>query len=131
PLSDRLTTATGFQKWGLAMGTEAAVILTDQLAGRDNPWASLFDPLRLRLRASAGDLVMENTNVARRFLQDRLKRWPVRHSERGEGRLVADGLGQTAVARDADGTLHAVSARCTHLGCIVEWNSGDASWDCP
>jgi Rieske Fe-S protein len=27
--------------------------------------------------------------------------------------------------------LHAVSARCTHLGCDVHWNPAERSWDCP
>jgi len=29
------------------------------------------------------------------------------------------------------GTVHAVSAVCTHLGCIVDWNKAENSWDCP
>jgi Rieske Fe-S protein len=29
------------------------------------------------------------------------------------------------------GTLHAVSARCTHMGCIVHWNPAETTWDCP
>ena len=33
--------------------------------------------------------------------------------------------------RDDDGTLHELSARCTHLGCIVNWNSAERTWDCP
>jgi Rieske Fe-S protein len=49
----------------------------------------------------------------------------------GEGSVVADGLGQKAVYRDDDGVLHAVSARCTHLGCIVRWNGAERTWDCP
>ena len=32
---------------------------------------------------------------------------------------------------DDDGTLHELSARCTHLGCIVNWNSAERTWDCP
>jgi Rieske Fe-S protein len=27
--------------------------------------------------------------------------------------------------------VHSVSARCTHLGCIVSWNNAERSWDCP
>ncbi len=27
--------------------------------------------------------------------------------------------------------FHAVSAVCTHMGCIVGWNETDRTWDCP
>lgn len=33
--------------------------------------------------------------------------------------------------RDEDGKVHALSAACTHMGCIVGWNANDRTWDCP
>lgn len=36
-----------------------------------------------------------------------------------------------AAYRDPEGALHAVSARCTHLGCAVNFNNAEKSWDCP
>ncbi len=45
--------------------------------------------------------------------------------------MIGSGLGQKAVHRDYHGVLHAVSARCTHLGCIVDWNAPEQTWDCP
>lgn len=132
PLSSGVWVATGFRKWGLAMGTAAAELLAAQIAGRDHPWTELFDPQRVRPKASAASFVKENANVALRFFGDRVvKRGDVEEIGPGEGRVVGDGLGQRAVYRDDDGTLHELSARCTHLGCIVNWNSAERSWDCP
>ena len=48
PLSSGVWVATGFRKWGLAMGTAAAELLAAQIAGRDHPWTDLFDPQRVR-----------------------------------------------------------------------------------
>ncbi len=44
--------------------------------------------------------------------------------------LKLDGK-KTAVYRDEDGTLHALSPVCRHLACIVAWNPAEHSWDCP
>src|SRR5207248_5147310 len=50
---------------------------------------------------------------------------------RGEGAVVRSGTKKIAVHRDQAGTLHACSAVCTHLGCVVAWNTAEKSWDCP
>jgi Rieske Fe-S protein len=49
----------------------------------------------------------------------------------GQGALIRSGLKKIAAYRDADGRLHARSAVCTHMGCIVHWNSFEQCWDCP
>ena len=36
-----------------------------------------------------------------------------------------------AVYRDARGTVTKRSAVCTHMGCIVDWNGAERTWDCP
>ena len=41
------------------------------------------------------------------------------------------GGGRCAVYRDEAGDLHAVSARCTHLGCLVRFNDAELAWECP
>jgi glycine/D-amino acid oxidase-like deaminating enzyme/nitrite reductase/ring-hydroxylating ferredoxin subunit len=99
PVSSGLWVATGFKKWGLAMGTAAAELLAAQIAGREHAWTELFDPIRLRPLASAPTLVKENANVAMRFVGDRL-------SKRG-------------------------NPRCTHMGCLLDWNGAEETWDCP
>ena len=33
--------------------------------------------------------------------------------------------------RDAAGKLTQCSAVCPHLGCVVEWNAAEKTWDCP
>jgi glycine/D-amino acid oxidase-like deaminating enzyme/nitrite reductase/ring-hydroxylating ferredoxin subunit len=132
PVTKNVYVATGFRKWGLAMGLASAELLEAWVDGRDHPWRELYDSRRLRLRAGAGPLLKENANVALRFFGDRLtKRADVDSIEPGEGRVVGAGPAQRAVYRDEQGELHALSARCTHLGCIVNWNSGDGTWDCP
>jgi glycine/D-amino acid oxidase-like deaminating enzyme/nitrite reductase/ring-hydroxylating ferredoxin subunit len=132
PLSDRVLTATGFRKWGLAMGTSAATILCDLILGKENSWARTFSPLRLHPLAGGSDFIKENANSGYHFLADRiLRRSSKNELSRGEGAVVGSGLGQRAVYRDESGQLHSLSARCTHLGCIVGFNPVERTWDCP
>jgi Rieske Fe-S protein len=49
----------------------------------------------------------------------------------GEGKLVTINGEKIAAYRDDQGAIHAVSAVCPHLGCILAWNSTEKSWDCP
>lgn len=132
PGTRNVLVATGYRKWGLAAGTAAAELLADLVSGRANRWARLFDPSRVRARASVTSFVKENTNVGLHFFADRLRnRGSADDLGRDAGRVVGDGLKQRALYRDQDGDLHALSARCTHLGCIVAWNDAERTWDCP
>jgi glycine/D-amino acid oxidase-like deaminating enzyme/nitrite reductase/ring-hydroxylating ferredoxin subunit len=133
PGSSRLFVAAGFMKWGLTAGTFSAMVLNDLIAGRENPWASRLGPSRLSLRSTPA-LAQMNAEVGAFFFGDRLRTaeaGDVAEVPRGRARVVRDGLGKTGVYRDEDGTLHAVSLRCTHLGCLLRFNAAERSWDCP
>ncbi len=134
PRTNRLLMATGFAKWGMTGGTAAAMILNDRIQGRSNPWAELFDPNRLNARASAARFVAENAQAGVRFVGDRLTKRgsrPIESLEPGEGDIVRLDGEKVAGHRRDDGTLVAVSPFCTHLGCQVNWNTAERSWDCP
>jgi glycine/D-amino acid oxidase-like deaminating enzyme/nitrite reductase/ring-hydroxylating ferredoxin subunit len=134
PRSDRVLMATGFAKWGITGGTAAAIILADLLGGRENPWANLFDPYRLKQLAAAPRLIKKNAEVGLHFIGDRLTkpgRRTVDDLRPGEADIVRHDGTKVAAYRDEDGAVTAVSANCTHLGCQVSWNHAERSWDCP
>ncbi|MDQ3631690.1 MAG: FAD-dependent oxidoreductase [Actinomycetota bacterium] len=135
PGTDKLYVITGLRKWGFTNGTACAQVVADAITGRESAAAALVDPQRIHVRASAGSLLKENVSVAKRFVGDRI-------ANRGDGDAASLGLGEGAVVtvgeggraatyRDGDGSLHAVSPRCTHLGCEVRFNPAERSWDCP
>ncbi|MGH3916299.1 MAG: FAD-dependent oxidoreductase [Pseudonocardiaceae bacterium] len=134
PMSARVYVASGFMKWGLSGGTMAAAILADLISGTaPAPWASRFGPHRISLR-SVPRLLKQNAKVGAEFVVDRVT--PAQVSRPGEvpagqARVMRDGLGKVGVFREPDGTLHAVSLRCTHLGCLLRFNGAERSWDCP
>lgn len=129
PLHGHVHVATGFGGWGMSNGTVAGLLLRDRILGRENPWAEVFDPMRLGL-AGVPALGRHALSVARHWMGDRLNlRTPA--VARGEGEIVSTAQGHLAVYRDAAGVTHALSATCTHMGCLVQWNSAETSWDCP
>ena len=132
---DRILGATGFAKWGMTKGTLAGLLLTDLIVGRTNEYAALYDPRRIDARRSVARFAKENGAVAGFFVRDRFRPRPgrgvVESLAPGEGTIVRVGTAQRAVCRDGAGTLHVLSARCTHLGCIVGWNPADRAWECP
>ena len=67
--------------------------------------------------------------VADRFKGDRVESLDA--VQNGEGRLLVLEGEQVAAYREENGTLHVMSPKCTHMGCTVQWNSVEQTWDCP
>jgi glycine/D-amino acid oxidase-like deaminating enzyme/nitrite reductase/ring-hydroxylating ferredoxin subunit len=134
PIARRVWTASGFRKWGFTNGAAAAIILSDAIAGRENPWAATFDSNRFKPLAAAPTLLKENIGVGAHFFGDRLAPPDARSLDQlapGEGGIVKAGDEKVAAYRDEDGVVHALSPICTHLHCQVRFNAAERSWDCP
>jgi len=124
--------ATGDAGTGLTHGTIAGMLLTDLILANENPWAAVYDPSRITLRA-AGKYVCDTANVAFQYT-DLLTAGQVespRDVRPESGAIVRRGLNKIAVYCDRQGGLHEFSAVCPHLGCVVSWNPAEKSWDCP
>ncbi|WP_018237448.1 FAD-dependent oxidoreductase [Ensifer sp. BR816] len=111
--------ATGFNAWGISNGTAAGIMIADAILGLASPWRNLYDPTRpypkeFHKNGDSQSIVRSTDDIGP-----------------GEGGVIVRGDHKTAVWRDGDGTLHAVSASCTHKGCTVTWNNADCTWDCP
>jgi glycine/D-amino acid oxidase-like deaminating enzyme/nitrite reductase/ring-hydroxylating ferredoxin subunit len=129
---DNVYVVTGDTGMGMTHGTIAGMLISDLILGQPNKWEKLYDPSRKPLRA-AGKFLKENANVARRYAD-----WVLPGDEAtaddiapGEGAVIREGLRKRAVYRDPYGELHQFSAVCPHLGCIVQWNPVERTWDCP
>jgi len=124
--------ATGDSGNGITHGAIAGMLLTDLIAKRKNRWAKLYDPSRITLRTSP-TFAKETANVMIQY-----KDWftagdvsSVEVVEPGSGAVLRAGGKKIAVYRDDAGDVHMCSAVCTHLYCIVDWNSAEKTWDCP
>jgi glycine/D-amino acid oxidase-like deaminating enzyme/nitrite reductase/ring-hydroxylating ferredoxin subunit len=130
---DGYLVATGFGAWGISNGTAAAIMLADLATGRENRWLTVFDATRVKPVAGAWQLVKENVEVATHLISGYLSRKPKSFDELapGEAAIMKIQGDNVAAFKDEQGRVHAVSAVCSHMGCIVGWNETDRTWDCP
>jgi glycine/D-amino acid oxidase-like deaminating enzyme/nitrite reductase/ring-hydroxylating ferredoxin subunit len=132
--SEHVYVATGFGGWGMTNGTVAAMLIRDTILGGENPWSDVFDSTRnLSVLKSVGTVVKENAAALKDLVMT-----PFRDDDvdlaaltPGEGAVTSIAGEKIAVSRADAGGLVAVSAVCTHMGCAVEWNHAEQTWDCP
>jgi len=123
--------ATGDSGMGMTHGTLAGKLLCDLIQGRDNPWRALYEPSRKPVVA-AGTYFKEATRSTIPYSEwctggdvSSMDDIPI-----GSGAIIRRGLRKLAIYHHEEG-YQVMSATCTHLGCIVHWNPGEESWDCP
>lgn len=100
--------ATGYKKWGMTSAMAASLLLADLVTGRENAYEKLFTPQRHHVKAAAGNLITDIGESVRGLAKGWLHPWK-RQKETGEKHWT----------------------RCTHLGCRLEWNPDEGTWDCP
>jgi glycine/D-amino acid oxidase-like deaminating enzyme/nitrite reductase/ring-hydroxylating ferredoxin subunit len=134
PNADNQYAATGYAGNGLTFGTLAGMMCADAITGRANPWAELFDPSRKALTRGLWDYLKENVDYPYYMIRDRFagpEAQSLRSVKRGQGKIIERNGAKVAVYRDPAGETVVRSAVCTHMGCIVGWNTAEGTWDCP
>jgi glycine/D-amino acid oxidase-like deaminating enzyme/nitrite reductase/ring-hydroxylating ferredoxin subunit len=131
--SPNVYVATGDSGMGMTHGTIAGMLLSDLILGRANPWEKLYDPSRASAIKHASEFAKENLDVGVKYLDWIApgQRNDVQEIAPGSGAVIRRGLSKVAVHRDEQGQVHERSAVCPHLGCVVQWNDTEGSWDCP
>ncbi|HET7228912.1 MAG TPA: FAD-dependent oxidoreductase [Longimicrobium sp.] len=135
PGNENVYIATGDSGQGITHGTIAGVLISDIILGRANEWEKLYDPSRKTLSfESAKTFLEENLDVGAQLMDLLPTGGDVKSGDQvppGQGAILQRGAMKIAAYRDDRGVLHERSAYCTHLGCVVKWNSEEKSWDCP
>ena len=125
--------ATGYRKWGMTNGTAAALLFRDIIQGKKNPFQNLYTPSRFYANPSLKNFFKENADVVKHLIKGKLEfsNQNVNNLANGEGGIISVKGHRKGAYKDEDGNVFIVDTTCTHVGCEVEWNSGDCSWDCP
>lgn len=133
PRIENVFLATGFGEWGMTTSFVSAKILSDLILGKENKWAYLYDPARLKPLADPKQTGKFLEHVVEGFgsYVTKLENFDEKKLAEGEGRVMQSGTKKVATYKDEEGKMHIVSASCTHLGCIVNFNKSEKSWDCP
>ena len=123
---------TGDSGMGMTHGTIGGMVVSDLILERANPYAEVFEPSRIATQ-SLTEAIPELLSSTAPYVD-----WitggdvsSVDEIKKGDGAIISHGTTKIAAYRDEDGNLHQRSAVCTHLGCIVRFNSLEKSWDCP
>ena len=125
---------TGFGKWGMTNSMASAMLLRDLIVKGKSPWQDVYNPSRKSVAASAVNFVVENFNVAQKLIGGKIA--PISGDidadiKPGEARIIELHGKRAGEYRDEQGTIHIVNTTCTHMGCELNWNSAERSWDCP
>ena len=132
PGDENVYIITGDSGNGMTHGTLGGMIITDLILGRENPWASLYSPRRLPVKVP-GTYLKEVANMAAQYA-DWITKADIKDADQlraGEGAILSKGLKRYAVYKDEQNNIHACSAMCPHLGCVVHWNAEEKTFDCP
>lgn len=132
PTNPNIYVATGFGKWGMTSSTVSAILLRDLIVKGENPWSPVYSPQRFTPMASAVNFFKENTDVALSLISGKLTPGSYDKEVKGnEGKVLEIDGNRVGAYRDGDGKLHLVDTTCTHMGCELDWNDAETTWDCP
>lgn len=132
PGSDNIYIITGDSGNGMTHGTLGGMIITDLIMGKENRWAALYSPRRLPVKVP-GRYLKEIADMAAQYTDwiTRADINEVNDLAPGEGAVLGKGVKRYAVYKDENENIQACSAMCTHLGCVVQWNAAEKTFDCP
>lgn len=98
--------AAGFGKWGMTTAMVSARILTALISGQDCPEADIFSPQRHFKARAAKELAVH-------------------------GAYTVKGMAKHLLPSGSAPGNKEIIPNCPHMGCRLEWNPNEDSYDCP
>lgn len=125
--------ATGFRKWGMTGSMAAAKLLTDKILGRENEYEKLLSPQRKLVSQSRKNFVYDSlysgVHLSKRIFKSAKE--DIGDLQPGHGGIVEYKGKKAGAYKTEDGEIFLVDIKCPHLGCQLEWNAEEKTWDCP
>ena len=133
PENPNILIATGYRKWGMTNSTAAALLLQDMILKRKNHYKQVYTPSRFHANPSIKTFLKENANVAAQLVKGKLDSTHQNADDLApeEGAITSINGQRKGIYKNADGDVYIVDTTCTHVGCEVNWNQAEKTWDCP
>lgn len=128
-----LYVATGFKKWGMTTAMVSAMIITDMIMGKKNPYGEIFSPRRFDMSDSMKNIMKDGVEAVKGLTSQffHIPDAELKDIQLGHGGIIDYKGEKVGVYKDKAGKSYIVSTRCPHLGCEVKWNPDELTWDCP
>ena len=125
--------ATGFNKWGMTTSNVAANIITDNIISNGSIYDEIFNSTRLKPFVNKDEIknmLVDSTKsmIGKRLHEEELEIDEIKNNSAGIVEIDGKKVG---VYKDENGKKYYINPVCTHMGCILEWNDADKTWDCP
>ncbi|QSX04709.1 FAD-dependent oxidoreductase [Sedimentibacter sp. zth1] len=127
--------ATGFSKWGMTNSAASAIIISNMILNNNiTYYENIFNPYRhLNINATSVFKIGKasyNTLIgySKKLLLRSKKE--VLDLKNGDGTIINSGITNIGVFLDDEDNFHCIKPVCTHLGCSLEFNTEDKTWDC-
>lgn len=125
--------ATGFNKWGMTSSMVSAILISDMILENKNDFSDIFSPKRFDLSLSISNIAKDISETTKNFIAQKIyiPSSKIEHIKNGHAGIVEYNGEKVGVYKNNEGTEFIVSTKCSHLGCQLNWNADELTWDCP
>lgn len=152
-----LYVGTGFNKWGMTSSNIGARIIADKIANKDTQYEEIFKATRVNPFINKDEVKNMVSQTVKSLVVERLKKDDnnnkdeenyyensneeenkyknendiIKNMGKDTGKIIEIDGEKVGIYKDNNGKIYKVKPVCTHLGCILNWNDADKTWDCP
>ena len=132
-LFDNMYVATGYKKWGMTTSHVAAKIISDDILGKENKYASIYSATRLHPIKNCKEFGNMINQSVYSLAINKMRKPKIDYTEiqNNCGGIVNYKGKKIGLYKDENGKMYAIKPYCTHLGCELSWNNLEKTWDCP
>ena len=128
-INNNLLIGTGYNTWGMTNSTIAGKILSDIILNKENEYVDLFNPKRSINISKIINFPISMASNIKSFIGSKINKNKSWYSSNVTFKTI-DGK-KVGIYKDLDNKEHIVYNKCPHLGCSLEFNEIEKTWDCP